>query len=90
MRIVAEREAEKWLPLLLDDVERGEAITITRDGHPIASLTPVTDESAQTLRQIHTPEEVHAAMHRIRERAKLAGMNFNWSEIKTWRDEGRA
>ena len=89
MRMVGEREAEKWLPLLLDDVERGEAITILREGHAIAALTPVTDQDMAS-RQKSTPEEVHAAMERIRERAKTAGMKFDWNEIKAWRNEGRA
>jgi antitoxin (DNA-binding transcriptional repressor) of toxin-antitoxin stability system len=40
--------------------------------------------------QKSTSEEVRAAMERIRERAKTAGMKFDWNEIKAWRNEGRA
>ncbi len=34
-------EAKRHLASLLDDVERGETITITRHGHPIAELVPL-------------------------------------------------
>jgi len=48
-----------------------------------------TDQELSS-RQKSTPEEVRAAMARIRERAKTAGMKFDWDEIKAWRNEGRA
>lgn len=39
-------EAETHLPTLLDRVARGESLTITRDGIPVALLVPVeTDRS---------------------------------------------
>jgi antitoxin (DNA-binding transcriptional repressor) of toxin-antitoxin stability system len=88
--MVAEREAEKWLPLLLDDVKRGEVISILRGGHIIAELTPVAKDDTVSARTKYSPEDVHAAMQRIRERAKVAGMKFDWDEVKAWRDEGRA
>jgi prevent-host-death family protein len=90
MRMVAETEAEGQLPHLLDQVELGEAIGITRDGRPIAALTPMSDVNAlRSPRQKYTPGEVRAAMLRIREQAKAAGQKFDWEEVKRWRDEGR-
>lgn len=35
-------EAKTHLPALLKRVEAGESITITRHGHPIARIVPVT------------------------------------------------
>jgi prevent-host-death family protein len=37
-------EAKTHLPQLLDDVERGETIVITRHGRPIARLVPDEDK----------------------------------------------
>ena len=43
MREVQASEAKTHLPQLLDDVERGETIVITRHGRPIARLVPDED-----------------------------------------------
>jgi prevent-host-death family protein len=34
-------DAKTHLPALLDEVEKGETITITRHGRPVARLTPI-------------------------------------------------
>jgi len=41
MRQVGVYDAKTQLPRLLDEVERGETITITRHGKPVARLVPV-------------------------------------------------
>ena len=41
MRQVGVYDAKTQLPRLLDDVERGETVTITRHGKPVARLVPV-------------------------------------------------
>ena len=41
MSIVGAYEAKTHLPALLAKVERGETVTITRHGRPIAKLVPV-------------------------------------------------
>lgn len=43
MREVQASEAKTHLPRLLDEVERGETIVITRHGRPIARIIPETD-----------------------------------------------
>jgi prevent-host-death family protein len=43
VREVQASEAKTHLPQLLDDVERGETIVITRHGKPIARLVPDED-----------------------------------------------
>ena len=55
-------EAKNKLSALLDEVEQGREVVITRRGRPVAKLVPVT---AVTDR-----ERSKAAMHRIRERAR--------------------
>ena len=44
MREVQASEAKTHLPQLLDEVERGETIVITRHGKPIARLVPDADK----------------------------------------------
>lgn len=48
MRHVGSYEAKTHLPELLDYVERGEMVLITRRGRPAARLVPVTDEASDT------------------------------------------
>jgi prevent-host-death family protein len=40
MRTIGAYEAKTHLPRLLDDVEKGERITITKHGRPVAILVP--------------------------------------------------
>lgn len=63
MRQVGVYEAKTQLPRLLDDVERGETITITRHGRPVARLVPIRGrrrsvrdviEALEAFRQGHT------------------------------------
>jgi prevent-host-death family protein len=75
-------EAKNTLGALLDRVERGEEIVITRHGKPVARLVPNDGgfDRAQAA----------AAVERIRARAKSAKLGpFNWEEIKADRDFGR-
>jgi prevent-host-death family protein len=64
---------------LLDDVERGETIEITRHGKTIARLVP--DEAARQ-------ETNREAIAKIREMRKN-GPRATVAEILAWRDEGR-
>ncbi|MDO8613270.1 MAG: type II toxin-antitoxin system prevent-host-death family antitoxin, partial [Dehalococcoidia bacterium] len=41
MKQIGVYEAKTHLPRLLDEVARGESITITRHGRPVARLVPV-------------------------------------------------
>ena len=58
MREVQASAAKTHPPQLLDDVERGETIVITRHGRPIARLVPEPDRRR---------EEIAAAMREIEE-----------------------
>ena len=78
MREVQASEAKTHLPRLLDDVERGETILITRHGHPITRLVP----------ERHRREaEAGKAIDRIQQR-RLAAKPTTAQDILDWRQEG--
>jgi prevent-host-death family protein len=82
MRSIGAFEAKNKLGQLLDLVEQGEEVTITRHGKEVARLVP-----AQPIR---SREAARAAVRRIRERAEQHKLGrFDWSEWKSYRDEGR-
>jgi len=75
-------EAKNKLGQLLDLVEQGEVVVITRHGKEVARLIPA--------RQMRDREQARVAIRRIRERAEQLKLGpFNWSEWKSYRDEGR-
>ena len=75
-------EAKNTLGSLLDRVENGEEIVITRHGKPVARLVPNNVRIGR--------EQAQAALDRIRERARRLGTGkFEWEEVKALRDEGR-
>lgn len=51
MREVQSSDAKAHLPQILDEVERGETIIITRHGRPIARIVPETDNRAAEIRK---------------------------------------
>jgi prevent-host-death family protein len=76
-------DAKTRLSELLDRVESGEQIVITRHGRPVARLVP---EGGRDI------AEAVAALDRITARRKeLArqGVRISQTEIRAWRDEGR-
>ena len=80
-------EAKNTLGTLLDRVEQGEEIVITRHGKPVARLVPSAGYPDR--------DQATTAFERLRERARqLAKENpgrpaFDWDEVKKLRDEGR-
>jgi prevent-host-death family protein len=75
-------DAKNTLGALLDRVERGEEIVITRHGKPVARLAPY----AATVDQ----ESAKAALARIRARARAQGLaSIPWETLKADRDAGR-
>jgi prevent-host-death family protein len=50
--MVGSYEAKTHLPRLLDQVARGERITITRHGVPIAVLVPVSSEERRDVAEV--------------------------------------
>ena len=82
MRAVGAFEAKNKLGHLLDLVEQGEEVIITRHGKEVARLVPA--------RPTRNREQAHAALRRIRERAEQRKFGpFDWAEWKSYRDQGR-
>ncbi len=74
-------EAKTHLSSLLDRVERGEEVVITRHGKPVARLVPQDQQ-----------HETHQALERldaVRERLRREGISFTLDDILSARDEGR-
>ena len=78
MRQVPASEAKTHLPQLLDEIERGESIAITRHGRAVAHLTPVTLDHSRSAKAV---EAILALAKKTR------GMTV--AEIIEARDEGR-
>ena len=75
-------ETKNNLGQLLDLIEQGEEVIITRQEKAVARLVPA--------RPIPSREQARAAILRIRERAEQRKLGcFDWSEWKSYRDEGR-
>jgi len=82
MQEIGAFEAKNKLAALLDRVELGEEIVITRHGKPVARLVP---SAAHT-----DPSEAQAAAARLRARAReLKAGPFDWNAAKADRDAGR-
>ena len=78
MTSVGAFEAKTHLSALLDKVEAGEEVTITRHGRAIARLVPAMSVDTEKSRK---------AMERILERRKTMSLGgLSWKEL---RDEGR-
>ncbi|HYZ20729.1 MAG TPA: type II toxin-antitoxin system prevent-host-death family antitoxin [Rhodopila sp.] len=75
-------DAKNRLSALVDRVETGEAVTITRRGKPVARLVPVASDSDRG-RQAAT------RLRTLRDTIARRGETFSWDELKAWRDEGR-
>jgi prevent-host-death family protein len=82
METVGAFEAKTKLSELLDLVERGGEVTITRRGEPVAKLVPISrnDERAR----------VQALIEEIKETRRHSGLKHTtMEEILEWRKEGR-
>jgi prevent-host-death family protein len=78
-KTVGAYEAKTHLSELLEKVEAGDEITITKHGAPVAKLVPVKKETS--------PEERAAAIKRIQ--ALANGLSLGGLKIKDLISEGR-
>jgi antitoxin (DNA-binding transcriptional repressor) of toxin-antitoxin stability system len=81
MKHVGIFEAKTHLSSLLDEVEKGGEVTITRHGKPVAKA-PAEFSSEEIERR-------HQAINRIRERAREISFEVSHKTIKRWINEGR-
>jgi prevent-host-death family protein len=58
-------EAKTNLPELLRRVEKGERITITRHGHPVAELVPASDERRRRVAESITKLQEFSKGHKL-------------------------
>jgi prevent-host-death family protein len=79
MREIQASDAKAHLSQLLDDVERGETLIITRHGRAIARIVPELDRQQ---------EEIDKAIANIQELRKRTG-KITFEELLSARDEGR-
>lgn len=82
MKLIGAFEAKNTLGSLLDLVQGGDEIVITRRGKPVARLVPDRGKIDQN--------EVLAALQRMDDRAAaLPARPFDWPEHKELRDKDR-
>lgn len=82
MASVGAVEAKTRFGQLLERVQRGEEITITRRGRAVARLVPTAAEP--------DAQAVLATFRRLRERARRSGLDkFDWAEWRAYRDQDR-
>jgi len=71
-------EAKTHFSSLIDKVESGEEILITKHGHPVAKLIPASNISKENVKQAIQQIKAFSKKH------KLGGLD--WKKL---RDEGR-
>lgn len=76
-------DAKTRLSELLDRVERGEQIVITRHGRPVARLVPEREADRTTARA------AVARLVALGERTTKRGIDLSDSQIRALREEGR-
>lgn len=84
MKHVGIFDAKTHLSSLVDEVEKGGEIVITRHGKPVAKLVRADER--------HSPEIIakrRKALKELREIASKLKINATHEEIKGWINEGR-
>ena len=79
MRTLPSSNAKARFAELLDDVERGETVVITRHGRPVARIVPFVAAE-------HEPAARKAALKALLQSASRRTLDMDW---KAARDEGR-
>lgn len=78
MQTIGAFEAKTHFSALLEKVEKGEHIVITKHGHPVAKLVPTGSSDREKSNQVITRIKAFSQKHTLGE--------INW---KILRDEGR-
>jgi prevent-host-death family protein len=87
MKKVATIEGDPSLSSLVEEVERGGEVVITRHGQPVAKLVRAQESQGRL-----TPEQLakrRQAIAELQEIAKRVNARATQEEIKTWIEEGR-
>jgi len=86
MAIIAAVEAERKFGELLDRVQGGEEIVITRHEQPVARLIP---EAARSLEEVRRAAEGLLALQNEIARSAAGQRSIPWDEFKACVEEGR-
>lgn len=78
MKTVGAYEAKTHLPRLLDEVEQGEMIVITKHGVPVAQLTPIFGSKRIDVKSVINE------LRSLRQEISLAGLS-----VREMIEEGR-
>jgi len=65
MRKIGSYQAKTHLPRLLERVARGERITITRHGVPVAMLVPIEDKPAPDIAKVIADIKTFSQGHKL-------------------------
>jgi antitoxin (DNA-binding transcriptional repressor) of toxin-antitoxin stability system len=87
MKKVATIEGEPSLSSLVEEVEKGGEVVITRQGQPVAKLVRAHAPQGKL-----TPEQLakrRQAIAELQEIAKRVNARATQEEIKSWIEEGR-
>jgi prevent-host-death family protein len=87
MEKVVTVEVNPGISSLVEEVEKGNEVVVTRNGKPVEKLIHVPD-----LHRKLTPEEItkrRQAIAELREIAKRINARATHEEIKSWINEGR-
>jgi prevent-host-death family protein len=83
MKSVGSYEAKTHLPRLLSQVEKGETITITKRGKPIARLVPAQEQPVRDVASVIREFRAYS-----QQRGRTLG-KLSIREIKEMTEEGR-
>jgi prevent-host-death family protein len=78
-------EAKTHLSALLDRAERGESLTITRNGRPVARLVPAEPARPTAAEAARIVE----GFRQLREKLRVQGVRVTQADIRDWIEEGR-
>jgi prevent-host-death family protein len=84
MKHIGMFEAKTHLSSLVEEVEKGGEVVITRHGKPVARLVRAEEQLS--------PEQVakqQQAVAELRDMARKRGLRISHEEIKSWTEEGR-
>jgi prevent-host-death family protein len=82
METVTLFDAKNRLSGLVDQVEEGREVAITRRGKPVARLVPVIPKADRA-------RDAVAKLHALRESIAARGQSFTRGELDAYREEGR-
>jgi prevent-host-death family protein len=88
MKRVAIPEAQTELASLIEEVEKGGEVVITRDGKPVARLLSAIP-SVGDMPGAEPVAQRRQALARLQETARELKINPSHQEIKSWISEGR-